>query len=67
VKKLFKLLSLLRLVKDLRAHRSYGGHGYGHRGYAHRSRSYYPLYQRGGMRASIAEGLLSRLLHGRRY
>ena len=76
VKKLFKLLSLLRLFRELRyalRGRHHGGH-YGHGGYGHRyhgdhwhprSRDYYPLYGRG--RKLKLKHLVHDLLSHRRY
>jgi hypothetical protein len=64
VKKLFKLLSLLRLVKELRGHRRYS-HGH-HGGFHRRSRDYYPLHHRHTYRRSGVERVLSRLLGGHR-
>jgi len=69
VKKLFKLLSLLRLFGELRytlrgrhGHRGYGSHG------AHwhpRSRGYHPLYRRPGKLKM--KHLVRDLIAGRRY
>ncbi len=76
MKKLFKLLSLLRLFRELRytmrGHHRHHGHGYGH-GYGHRhgphwhprSRDYHPLY--GRHRKLKMKHVLADLIAGRRY
>jgi hypothetical protein len=67
VKKLFKILSLLRLFRELRhtlrGHRGYGRHYHGSH-YGHRD--YYPLYS-SRPRKLKAKHLVRELLHGRRY
>jgi hypothetical protein len=72
VKKLFKILSLLRLLRELRY--TMRGRHHGHRPPMHhhhgdhwhpRSRDYSPLY--GRRRKPKLSHLLSELLHSRRY
>ncbi len=72
VKKLFKLLSLLRLFRELRHGMRGHHHGYSapvrhyHGDHWHpRSRSYHPLYRRPGK--PKLKYLVRELLHGRRY
>lgn len=59
MKKIFKLLSLLRLIKELRGHDRYGPRRY------ERSREYYPLY--GRSRGSKLERLFQRYLSRRSF
>jgi hypothetical protein len=77
VKKLFKLLSLLRLFRELRytmrGHGHHRGHyrrgGYGHSSYGDhwhpRSREYHPLHRRS--RKPKLKHLVADLLSSRRY
>jgi hypothetical protein len=72
VKKLFKILSLLRLVRELRY--ALRGHHHGHRAvhpyqgdhWHPRSRDYHPLYGRGYGKPKMKH-LVRELLHSRRY
>jgi hypothetical protein len=73
VKKLFKILSLLRLFRELRY--TMRGRHYGHRTSMHhyhgdhwhpRSRDYRPLYGRSYGKPKMKH-LVRELLHGRRY
>ena len=59
MKKLFKLISLLKLLAELRGHARHGRHSHG------RSRDYYPLY--GRRRRSLVDRLVHRYLSRRSY
>lgn len=73
MKKLFKILSLLRLFRELRhgsrgRHHGYGAPSHHYRGdhWHPRSRDYSPLYGRGYGKPKLRH-LVRELLHSRRY
>jgi hypothetical protein len=73
VKKLFKLISLLKLVRELRGHRRHYAGGYRHGGHhggghwhPHPRSHHYPPYHGYGRRRGRLRDALSVLLGGRR-